>query len=318
MVPGRNRLNILPAGRRKLKNTKSGVLFLKTEQAICPPYAQKSESNNNHRNKNVNKRKKSETLITVARLLIKDFTLERKEIASICGVSTEDVSYVMKKMEKTLSQGHIILGLSNVENEELRLKMDLRSRNESNEKDAFLRTVAKVIIEYHRLAGSQIAARINESSMNVSRAIHKIKKRVEMGNKISGLTAEEHDLLKTRLGQRVNEAALEKEQKAREREMAKEFREERKNKTTSAKTYKKPATISATGMAEWNRMHYDPVTGALKMPRTSIPEGMPRRYPKKQIAVSLSTPESYRIPGVPPKAAGSSTGRRRIGIMQLS
>ena len=79
-------------------------------------------------------------------------------------------------------------------------------------------------------------------------------------------------------------------------------------------------------------MHYDPQTGQVRGMQYDIktkkvldhsylgrlPADMPRRYPKKQIAAQLSTPDSYLIPGVPPKGSGTAAGRRRIGVMQLS
>ncbi|MCL5780441.1 MAG: hypothetical protein M1119_05900 [Firmicutes bacterium] len=292
------------------------------QQSICPPYAQKTDSDNKIECKFVNKRKNNETVVMIARFIVDDFTMSINDMASFCGIDPKNVLSTIKKINKRLSEGHIIIGLSDNENEKLKVNLDLRFRNESNEKDAFLRKVARVLIEYHRLAGSQIADRINESAMNVSRAIKKIRKRLENGSRIAGLTIEEHEQLRIKMKQRADEAVLEKERKAREREMARAFKEERKNKTgrssASAKNRKRPATISAIGMAEWNMMHYDPVTGALKMPRTIIPAGLPRRYPKKQMAAQLSTPDSYLIPGVPPKSSGTAAGRRRIRIMQLS
>lgn len=295
------------------------MLSLKTgQQSICPPYAQKTDSHNKMECKFVNKRKNNETVVIIARLIVDDFTISPTDLASFCGIDVKNVLSTIKKINKRISEGHIIIGLSNDENEKLKQSLDFRVRNEANIKDAFPRKVARVLIDYPRLAGSQIAQRINESSMNVCRAIIIIKERLEKGSKIAGLTTEEHELLKERIKQRVDEATLEKEQRAKEREMAKAFKEERKNKAASSvKNRKRPATISATGMADWNRMHYDPVTGALLLPRTTLPEGIPRKYPKKQMAVQLSTPDSCRIPGVPPKSSGTAAGRKRIGIMQL-
>lgn len=155
--------------------------------------------------------------------------------------------------------------------------------------------------------------------MNVCRAINSIKNGLEKGNRIAGLTTEEHEQLKIKLQRRVDGAAIEKEHKAKEREIAKSFREERKNRSASAaaKKRKRAATISTMGLADWHRVHYDPVTGAIDMHRSSIPGDMPRRFPRKQISVPLTTPNSFLIPGIPPKANGTSAGRNRIRVMQM-
>ncbi len=308
------------------------MLFLKAEQqSICPPYAQKSNSDNKTERKFVNKRKKNETVVMVARLIMDDFTVSISEMAGFCGIDPKKVQATYKKITETLSEEHIIIGLNEAENKKLKDNLDLRLRHISHEKDAFIRRVARVIIEYPRLAGSRIADRLEESTMNVSRAIDKIRNRISKEEIIAGLTVEEYTHLKSKLQQRAAEAALEKEQREKEKEMAKAFREERKNRAASAtKKRSKCYTISAMGMAEWNMMSYNPETGRVDYDyifrnykkdspneiKPGLPIGFPRSIPKKEMAVQINAPDpSYLIPS---KASGTAAGRRRVGIMQLS
>lgn len=308
------------------------MLSLKAErQSICPPYAQKTDSSNNHEGKNVNKRKKSETVLAVAMLLNRDFTIERNEMACICGISPQEISSAMKKIEKILSQGHIVIGLNEIENEKLKNSFELRNRNQKYSEDLLIRSVARVLLKDYRLTGNQMAKELNESTMNISRAIKKIKERVgynldllaDLGGPIgiAGLSQRENEELLIKITTREKEIETEKKRRQQEKELEIANRESIRDmdiRSKNKKISKKPTSISDEGLADWNRMHYDPVTGNLKIAKTSIPGDMPRRYPKKQIAVQLSTPDSYLIPGIPPKGSGTAAGRRRIRIMQMS
>lgn len=302
------------------------MLFLKTKQSICPPYAQKIESDYKKELINGNKRKKGETVIAVAKLLIQDFTIERFEMANICGITPQKISSATKKIQETIREGHTIIGLSDKDNIILKANLELRNRMDGR----LIREVAKVILRDYRIPGRQIAQELHEAESNICNAIKKIKEQVGFGLEpseesgkhlgITGLTKKENEELLLKISRREKEILKEKELRQQERELAKASKESMRDlvRIAKRKISKKPATISDEGLADWNRMHYDPVTGALNIPRTSIPGDMPRRYPKKQIAVQLATPDSYLIPGVPPKGSGTASGRRRIGIMHLT
>ncbi|MEG6512444.1 hypothetical protein V6C32_11020 [Desulforamulus ruminis] len=269
-------------------------------------------------------------MLVVARLLIQDFTMERSDMAGICGISQQEISSAMKKIQKILDGGHILIGLSDLENETLKRNMELRHREQRFLEDVLIREVAKLLLEDHRITGTQIAKVLNETSPNVSRAMKKIKERMgvdldpledsdEMSlGMITGLTEKENRELRDKLFAREKEIQKEKELRLKEREMEMANKESMKdmNVVRSRKVCKKPATISPEGLAEWNRMHYDHRTGELLI--RNAPADMPRKYPKKQIAAQVNTPNSYLIPAPLAKASGTAAGRKRIGVMQLS
>lgn len=284
-------------------------------------------------------------MLAVAKLLIRDFTIERSEMASICGISSQEISSAVKKIEKSLRQGHLLIGLSEQENETLKDCLELRDRNKRYSEDLLIRSVARILLKDHLLTGNQIANELNEKTMNISRAIKKIKERVgydldplediDEPIGISGLSQRENEELLYKITTREKEIEAEKRRRQQERELEIANRESMRDiniRSRNKKVCKKPATISDEGLADWNRMHYDPQTGQVRGMQYDIktkkvldhsylgrlPADMPRRYPKKQIAAQLSTPDSYLIPGVPPKGSGTAAGRRRIGVMQLS
>ena len=69
-------------------------------------------------------------MLVVARLLIGDFSMEHSDMAGICGISRQEISSAMKKIQKTLDEGHILIGLNASENEVLIRNIELRRRGQ--------------------------------------------------------------------------------------------------------------------------------------------------------------------------------------------
>ncbi len=261
-------------------------------------------------------------MLVVARLLIGDFSMEHSDMAGICGISRQEISSAMKKIQKTLDEGHILIGLNASENEVLIRNIELRRRGQRFLEDALIRQVAKLLLKDHRMTCSRIAKALNETASNISRAMKKIKERMECGtdppehSMITGLSEKENRQLRERLIAREKETQKEKDLRQQERALEKANKESMKDMNVARKKIgKKPATISPEGLAEWNRMHYDHRTGQLLI--GNAPADLPRKYPKKQIAAQMNTPDSYLIPAPLAKASGTAAGRRRISVMQL-
>lgn len=306
------------AGSRKLYIIRNGVLFLEVaKQSIWYPYVQKSETDNNNEGKNVNKRKKHESVLAICRLLVNDFYISRKEMAGICGISLQEVSAALKKLRKKISEGHVIIGLSDKENDTLLSNLTLRESYQKSMEDVQLKEVASLILENYQMAGKEMAERLNEPPMAISRSLSKIRNRTDL---ITGLSEEENAKVKNLLEKREREQEIEKERRAKEREMAKANKEAMKDQVVAAdkkRVRKKPATISKEGLAEWNMMHYDK-SGMLKEElRDKAPGDLPLRYPRKKIAVRLRTPDSNIIPAPIPKGSGTRAGRRRNDYLRL-
>lgn len=298
------------------------LVLQKARQSIWSPYAQKPDTNNNLEGKNGNKRKKHETVLVVARLLVNDFYISRKDMASVCDITIQEVSAALKKIRSKLSDGHIIIGLNNKENDQLKQNLELRAAYKRSMEDALLKDVAKLIFKDYRLTGKEMANRLNESAMNISRALKKITERIEAQQQIAGLTMEQMKQLNDCLTKRDREQQLEKERRKQERELEKANREamreySRAMAADKKRIRKKPATISREGLAEWNRLHYDHKTGKYNEAAGAIPADLPRYYPKKKIALPLEKPSSPLMPAAPLKASGTRAGRKRIDYLRM-
>ena len=261
---------------------------------------------------------RDKTLLAVAHILVEDFTIEQREIANLLEVKVQDISFVMKKIQSKINDGHIIIGLSDDENEKLRISLEMRERAKKFEDDKLACEVARQLINDHRITYKEIARRINKKPDNITDVMKKIQTRCSNNEAITGLTENESAQLKENLVEREVEIQMEKERRQQEREMAAANREAMQdmylvNKRKSAS--KKPATISTEGLADWNRMHYDHVTGDLLM-SSGVPADLPRRYPRKQVAVMSGKNDSYIEPVA--KAMGTASGRRGMAINAMN
>ncbi|WP_041275283.1 hypothetical protein [Desulforamulus ruminis] len=144
------------------------------QQSICPPYAQKMKDDYEgepNEGKKGNIRKRNETILAVARLLIQDCLIKRSDMADVCGVSPQEISSALKKLQKTVNDGHTIIGLNNAELELLINSLEKRRREE----EAPTIKIAKLLIEDFLMDRSKIAAICGITPQKVSTNIKKVK-----------------------------------------------------------------------------------------------------------------------------------------------
>lgn len=186
--------------------------------------------------------------------------------------------------------------------------------------------VAKLIIQKPNITLSEIMTLTGVTKSTISYTIKKIRE--------DGVPGVDEYLLERALETRDRaeqeareQKRKEKEDEQRRKERERALREEELGREKDmqiflrkqAKRSKRPATISTAGMADWNKMHYDPVTGMLQLD-CQPPADLPRRYPRPQLIIMPDVnrqPEEIISANLPAKAQGTAAGRRRIGYMRM-
>lgn len=190
------------------------------------------------------------------------------------------------------------------------------------------KAVAKLILHNPCITPGDIMAETGVTKGAVTYAIKKIQE--------SGVPEIDNTVLERALKERSAAVERAKEQRKKEREEEQQCREEERAQRREeiareidmqiflrkqAKRSKRPATISPAGLADWNKMHYDPVTGMLQLLDCKPPADLPRRYPRPQLINMMPDvnrqPEERISANLPAKAQGTAAGRRRIGYMRM-
>ncbi|WP_449240560.1 hypothetical protein [Desulfoscipio gibsoniae] len=193
------------------------------------------------------------------------------------------------------------------------------------------KVVAKLIILNPGITHGGIMAETGVTKGAVTYAIKKIQE--------NGVLGIDNAVLERALKERAIAAEQAKELKKKEHEeelkLKEKERSQRQEKNARemdmqiferkmAKRARGSTTISAVGLADWNKMHYDPISGRINIKGCALPSDLPRRYPSqlKIIAPEACSCQQSEIQELmnshpPAKAEGTQAGRRRIRYLRM-
>ncbi len=303
-------------------------------QSLWYPYEKKENINSG--SKSVNKCHKSrlkngELLLAAARQLMLDSTVTPEIMAKELQVTVRSINTVLKKLRDNFDQDLAILGLNNLEMENLRRVIHIRDVLKSGDKT---QTICDMFD-----SGQSIGEIAKTENMSRKKLLALLKENGRDANKIIKLMyIEEHKTIpeicnkagmsRKSIVEILNEVDGETKRRVivnddidyngKKFSIKKGMMPPSKPKNRKAPA-KRPASIGAAGLAWWNYQHYDPVTGKNKLPPTSIPADMPRRFPRPNSDVyTPAEPRESFFPAPPiSKSECTVRGRRRIGIMMF-
>ncbi|TEB04785.1 hypothetical protein Psch_03547 [Pelotomaculum schinkii] len=320
-------------------------------QSLWYPYVQKKIVRENDDggsksgiNCNTVRLKNGELLLAVAKCVMVDGSVTLEDMSSELGITKRSVKSALKKIRDKLSLGLAIPGLNDMETENLALALSKRDslRNKRKRvsghideeakarKERIISIAREFAIEKMIRAGNSVAETASVVGLSGKR-IREIlaemyfttgvlaKEIIQSGGSVSeaserlGVTRKEVKQALLEVGYHIitDDAAVTNNECSKVSMM--------KPGKPRKREYKKPATISKAGLAEWNMMHYDQ-EGILRLPAgCRAPADLPRKYPspKANLLPAAETKPTW-IPAPPlSKSECTARGRKRIGYLRL-